>query len=73
MNLFLNYELIQGARSDSKLLYVINEKLLYRKNVSTKKFDVYWCLDIDCKSTLEIDSVLMSKIRLVIITIKILW
>jgi hypothetical protein len=48
MDFFLNeshldYEFMQGARADLMLLYVKNDKHLYRKNVTTTFYEVYRC------------------------------
>lgn len=46
----MDHEFFCGNRSDSKLLYVLSEKQIYKKNTKTLKHMVYRCYIEGCKS-----------------------
>lgn len=52
----LEYRFMSGLRSDSRLLHVLEENQLYRRNTSTKKNIIYKCRVPKCKSRVYLNS-----------------
>lgn len=46
----VEYEIITGHREDTKLLYLLNEKQLYKKNSITKLGTHYLCIVNNCSA-----------------------
>lgn len=49
-------EFLKGKRSDSNLLYVKDEKQIYKKNFASKKKTTYLCYIKNCKSRVYLNN-----------------
>lgn len=49
---FIEFEIIDGARAGTKILYSSSEKMMYTKQHELKKYIVYRCKEKNCSSRL---------------------
>lgn len=62
----MDYEIISGKRINSKLLYVISEKQLYKFKTLIRNKKYYVCLNEKCKAKVELVNDVCQKPKKII-------